>query len=337
MLLTLSLALVANPVPIQFVSELWFDESGDLHAELCSNYAPMENLSLRCFDGTNYETLPNPISIPGEMDIILMNLSQSFPSLDWSPTMGELEVAYSQNGEVYDTVIYCVWNPNWRPELGQSFVAVYDIGAWFDSAYLWTKEQPPTPGTYPFYTCARAPLNITCLDQFDNPVPNAAVWVYSNSSESGHTDAQGFFATECMCHNIKIQVFHPQTNELCYDQFHSFEPDVPVNITVSMYITENDDMVLPSLPIKGLEVFPNPFIAKHNDRLTLRFDGDQKILTGSSVIVYNIRGQEISRIEMQANEEKSWIPERSIPSGTYLMKLTKGDKTYGSQVLKIIR
>lgn len=337
MLLSACLALMANPIGETIVSEFWFDAQGDMNVELSRNYGgPLEDIRLRFSNGTTAEELPEPIVIPQEGQATCINLGQLLPNLEFDPWSGEMIVEMAGLEEPFYQVVYANWEPGWRPILGQSFVAVYDMGEW-DEAYLWTKETPPTPGTYPYHTLARAPLNVYCVDQNGNPVQNARVYVVSHYGNSGYTDEEGYFGDSCLCHSIRIMVLHPQTNATVYNLNHYFHPDEPVNITVTMTLTSNEDHSLPSVPLKGLEAFPNPFIAKFHDKISLRFDGDQKVLSGGKVIVYNLRGQEVASIEMQPDLEQSWIPEPDLPSGTYLLQLKKADIEYGSQRIRIIK
>ncbi len=333
-----SIALLANPVPLNFFTEYWFDNEGDMFIELSRNYGPqMQDVYLRFNDGTNLLEFAQIISVPHEPSAIYFNLSQALPALNLDSMGGELTVEYSLDDSLYSWVGYAAWSAGNSPDNGESLVALYDTGAGYDDGFIWTIEVPPTPGTEPYYTNARATVNIACTDQNGNPVPNARVYLSSHYSGDGYTDAAGIFSTSCVCHPSRVYVKHPQTNELVYEEVHNFYPGATVNISVDMTITANDDPTLPSAPIKGLEAFPNPFIPRNHDKISLGFDGDHKVLSGAEVIVYNLKGQEVARVPMHSGKENNWIPSQDLPSGIYLLELIKNHKNYGTQTIRILK
>jgi len=331
-------ALLANPMIFRMLSEYWFDTEGDMFVELsCNDHSP-HNTTLRFGDGTHLLELPQPMTIPGDPEAFYFNLSQALPGLNLDRLGGQLTVEYEYAENEFSPVGEANWEGGNAPVSGKSLVAVYDTsGEGYDPSDVWTWEVPPTPGSSPFHTIARGSLNVTCTNQFGNPVPKARVNVISRYSDSGVTDAEGVFSTSCICHSINIQVIHPQTNEMAYQQVHNFFPGNTVNIQVNMTVTGNDDPTLPAAPLKGLEAFPNPFIKRQHDKISLVFDGSKEVLNGADVRIYNLRGQVVAIIPMHASEENNWIPERDLPSGIYLLKLTKNNQNYGTYTIRILK
>lgn len=333
-----SVALLANPAPYMLFSEYWFDDEWDMFIELSSNFGQQnQNMYLRFNDGTNVLELDQPIAVPRYPEAMYFNLSQALPALNLSRWGGQLTVEYRDDDSLYIQVGHASWNGGNSPIYGKSLVNVYDVSSGYDPDFVWTIEVPPTPGTNPYNTYARATLNVTCLNQNGNPVADVLVYVSSHHSNSGYTDADGFFSLSCMCHPIRVCVRHPQTNELVYDEVHNFYPGSVGDITVQITTVANNDPNEPTAPLKGLEAFPNPFIPRNHEMISLRFDGDQEVLSGAEVIVYNLRGQEVARVPMHSGRESNWIPEEHLPSGLYLMELVNNHKNYGTQTIRILK
>ncbi|MDD2331715.1 MAG: T9SS type A sorting domain-containing protein [Candidatus Cloacimonetes bacterium] len=339
LLLLSAMALCANPIPYQLFSEFWFDLEGDMYIELsCNDFSPLFDATLHFSDGTTQLEYPEPLSIPARPAGIAINLSQALPGLELERWSGQLTIEYEYQEGNLMAVGNVSWGSGLTPVGNTSYVAVYDTsGPWMDEYYVWTMEAPPTPGTDSYQTLARGTLNVSCSDQNGNPVLNARVLVGSHYSQSGYTDVAGCFSTSCICHPINILVKHPQTNETVYEEVHYFSPGGTQDISVNMTLTAIDDPTVPSVPIRGLEAFPNPFIARYHERISLTFDGSKEVLEGAEILVYNLRGQEVAVIPMHSQDNNYWIPDNKLPSGSYLLKLVKAGKDYDQQTLRLIK
>lgn len=331
--------LLANPLPLKCLSEVWFDDEGDLHLELGSNslYESYSGYPIRISDGTSYTEFPTGLIIPVYPGVWLENLSELCPGLSFNPQEGTLLIQGWSEGDIYVTMESLNWDQDYHLHDGQSFVQVQDLIFHGFSGYFWAKDANPTPGSCSYSPVARTPLSIHCVDQNGEPVSGVNIYRYPNGISMGATEENGVYEAQILSRITEISARHPQTNELFYQEMHYLEPNQALNIELSLVLTANDDQSLPLAPIKGLEAFPNPYIAKFHDKITLRFEGDQKVLSGSKVIVYNLRGQEVATIEMQPDEERNWSPEPDLPSGTYLLKLMNGKRDLGRQMLRIIR
>lgn len=332
-----SMSLMAQANESYLFSEYWFDNAGDMFVELSSTGdSPILNAQLRFGSLDAYMWHPQPLDIPQAPNAIFLNLSQELPGLNLNSVSGILSVSYLADNGSWEGAGYAIWEEGNSPNNGKSKVAVYENSGWWP-AWEWSWDMAPTPGTNPFQPISRGTLNVTCLDQNGNPVPNAIVSPISAYSQNGVTDANGFFSTSCVCHTMVISVVYNYRE--WHGVSHGFYPGETTSIQVNINTdwVANDDPALPPAQIPGLKAFPNPYIQGRHDRVSLVIDGGKDVLSDADVRIYNQKGQRVAVIPVRLGEDNQWIPELDLPSGSYLLKLLMNGKNYGTQTIRILK
>lgn len=338
----ISVGLWANPVSPKFVSEIWFTAESHCMLEIYPQYIGTFELNkVIFFNGDTQAQLPADLQMPGNDSLLVVDATALMPALNYDPMGDTLQTKYRmEEGWDIDSD-YCCWgeaiandvNP---PEVGQSIVMARGSG--HDGlAFMWCKDEPPTPGIFAYSPQARATLRVRCINQNGNPVPNVPISHSNFYPFLGYTDTEGVLVDSVLAGRLDLRILHPETNQVLYQQSRWLEPhhETAVNLVITM--TDNAEYVIPVASGTLFIAYPNPFDQSQTATLTLSYQGKAKLDRHSYVKIYNLKGQYITEFKMPPNGKTNWKPGSDISSGMYFVRLINGNRIQESLTLQVIK
>ncbi len=342
-LLMSAVALLANPVPYNVLSEMSFADNGDLILGLSSNapynYLQLQNIYIGHNGSSQQLPLTGYLSYLGETHF---NVRTLMPDMVFNPLQDSLEIKYDFGDGNPATMTFVKWGNDFTCDINplssvQSYVFCYK-----NFNYTPFKENPPTPGTSPYHVLSRDTLKVFITDQNGNPVPNARVfsslshdlWLGFNYSLS---DNNGAFIDTVYAGKCEIKVWNPQTDDLIYDQYYFLEPNVSTTMQVQINMTGNSDHIIPPVTRERLKVFPSPYNVNHSDAVLFAYDGKIKPGKGNYIKIYDAKGRYVSSVPISAKGTASWKPDNRIVSGIYFARLISENRILDTTTISILK
>lgn len=332
--LVLSLALAANPIMPEVLSELWFNDQGHLMLELCMNFS-FNNQTVDLAD-IHLVNDAMDVAIPQAGAIsdypYVLDVTALLPGFVLNPEVDTLQIYFDNGSEFVGNTWYrwgnCTYSEISAIAPGQSAARVHTM-----DGHVLAKDEPPTPGTHAYDPVACDTLIIMVTDQFGGPVSGAPVWI-SLAWVTQSTDENGIFSILLPATCCYVNVRHPQTNEVVYEQSRFLEPHQTTVIPVTISMTANAEEVIPVVKT-GLRGYPNPFNSMASDRIGFSYAGDAKLGRESCIRIYDAKGRFLQQIRMSSKGAASWQPPADIGSGHYLARLISNNRIVDTTAITI--
>ncbi len=342
-LLLLFSALLANPWSTAVLSEVWFADNGHLFVELYTPPVYITNYNqVQIAHGDTIACVTDSVEINFNNNIpYVVDVSELEPGLIFDPAGDTLRIRMPMGTEYYemDGVSWGYGQYEIRPPLpGQSLVKAHpdyftamDIG--------WFKDEPPTPGLYPYNTVARDTIVILVTNTDGIPLQHFPLYLSDVYYICGYTNSSGIFVDTLKAGRLPVRLKHPDNNTVLYNQCFWLEPNETtfIPIEIDYQPTLNNDENVPPITEKGLRAYPTPCNLKTAKYLTFAFDGNTKLNINSHLKIYDTKGRYICRIPMSAKGTACWKPSRDISSGIYFARLINGNRILDTIPLTIVK
>jgi hypothetical protein len=249
--------LLANPIVVKYMSELYFeddnwtielaytDEMGERFFQNLDNH--------RLVSTTDTAQFNSGISLDNVNIILVTQDSLQAPlSINKNGDCVQLQVWNGDEWWFTDEIRFGDYpNSNVNaPFEGQSIVSVEEIG------YEYAKDNIPSLGSNPYYANTRGAFSGYVFDQQQNPISNARIrFFYYNDI---YTDQNGYFENNYMCGmNYDITVYVDDIAMM--DTLITIEPDSTTycEFHINLYSIDEEHLQRSKIILNN---YPNPFI-----------------------------------------------------------------------------
>ena len=336
-----AIALFANPMTPDFLSRVWFDDTGDCHLQFGSdllyyNYSP-QTTGINLVTSFGTFLMPYSLVPPTEVDGYPWNINASalIPGFNVNPAQDSIRIDIGRFP--WDKI---VWGPGESPyldmhPLSQNQAAVHVKQEYMGEVYsFWAKENGVDEDTE-YATNDRCTFNIHVSDLAGNSISHHPVFFHQGYypyyyQPTHYTDAQGNLQIVDYAKRMWLGIRDWNYNVL-FEQAYFPEPDEVFNVNVIVNTVAGSDPVA-SPVLDKLTVYPNVLSGRSRD-VHISYS---KAVDDARLYLYDLKGRELAAMSFDAQNEINWqLPQ--LGSGVYFLVLKSGTRELGREKLILIK
>lgn len=317
LLFSAAVLLLANPMVPRAIQQFWFDDSGDLMLQFGWESCMFSDHEITISDGVN--SINPVLDLPNDEQAypITINLNALMPDLGVSPESGFLQLQFEGG---FSSTEQVSWGPGGDVNLSPliSTQSIYQTGlidpGGFEYLEFWAKSDHPDM-VAEYDSSTRSIITVYTKYQDGTPAANIPLYYQGAWTPWAHSDAEGMIELILPCARTRLQIRHPVTDELVFDEQLYAEPAGCYVYNVVLQAVSNQD-AHQEIPAVSLKLSPN--VIKPEQKMQL--DLGESEAHFDRIRLFDVKGRMVGEYPFT----KSWQPPK-LNSGVYFLQLVQGD------------